>query len=276
MASSAVFVGAGEGLVELEQRRAFGGLGLAGGARVGHDAHDELAQLFFGGEQRDGVVVALAHLAAVQPGQGGHVVFDHHRGQREVFAVEVVEARRDVARHFDVLDLVAAYRHLVGVEHQDVCRHQHRVHEQTGGDTRVRVFAGSVVFVDRGLVGVSAVEQAFAGDAGQQPGQFRDFRDVGLAVEGDLVRVQPAGQPGGRDLQRGALHPRRFAHLDEGVVVGQEIEIAGVGLAAGAHRGADGAHVVAQVGRARCGDAGEDATKAHGVQMIRKAGRAPG
>ena len=69
---------------------------------------------------------------------------------------------RHVARHLDVLDLVAPDRHLVRVEHQDVGRHQHRVHEQAGGHVGVGVVAGGRVLVDRGLVGVGAVEQALA------------------------------------------------------------------------------------------------------------------
>ena len=39
----------------------------------------------------------------------------------------MVEALRDIARHFQVLNLVAAHRHLVRVEHQDVRGHQHRI-----------------------------------------------------------------------------------------------------------------------------------------------------
>jgi hypothetical protein len=95
-----------------------------------------------GAEQRDGVVVALAHLAAVQAGQGGHVLVDHRFGQREVLAVQVVEAGGHVARHLDVLHLVAAHGHLVGVEHQDVGAHQHGVHEQARGHAVVGLAPG--------------------------------------------------------------------------------------------------------------------------------------
>jgi hypothetical protein len=130
-----------------------------------------------------------------------------------VLAVEVVEAGRHVARHLDVLDLVAAHGHLVGVEHQDVGRHQHRVHEQAGGDVRVGVGAGGSCSCPPSLVGMGAVEHALAGDAGQQPGQLGDFGDVGLAVEGHALGVQARGQPAGGDLQRGALDARGSSHL---------------------------------------------------------------
>lgn len=51
----------------------------------------------------------------------------------------MIETRTDVARHFDVLDLVAPHRHLVRVEHQDVRRHQDRIAEQAHRDAGVRV-----------------------------------------------------------------------------------------------------------------------------------------
>src|SRR5690606_15006813 len=125
------------------------------------------------------------------------------------------------------------------------------------------VLAGLAVAVVGRLVGVGAVEQALAGDAGQQPGQFGGLGDVALAVEPRLLRVQPAGQPGGGDLQRRALHPRRVLDLDQGVVVGEEVEALGAGIAAGGHRRADGADVVAQVRGTGRGDAGEDACAGH-------------
>ena len=113
------------------------------------------------------------------------------------------------------------------------------------------------VLVDRRLVGVGAIEQALAGDAGQQPGQLGDLGDVGLAVEEHLLRVQPAASQHGGDLQRRALDARRFVALDQRVVVGQEVEVLGAGAAAGRDRRADRADVVAQVRRAGGGDAGE-------------------
>jgi hypothetical protein len=127
--------------------------------------------------------------------------------------------------------------------------------------TSVGVDAGGGVLVHLRLVGVRAIEQALAGDAGEQPGQLRDLGDVGLAVEEHLLRVQPRGQPAGGDLQRGALDARRLVALDQRVVVGQEVEVLGAGAAAGLHRGADRADVVAQVRRAGGGDAGEVADR---------------
>jgi hypothetical protein len=153
----------------------------------------------------------------------------------------------------------------VRVEHQDVGAHQHRVHEQAGGHVGIGVGAGGGVLVHRGLVGMGAVEHALAGHAGQEPGQLGDLGDVGLAVEGHALGVQPGGQPAGGDLQRGALDACRVFHLDQRVVVGQKVEALDIGAQAGAHRRTDGADIVAQMGGAGGGDAGQETRDAHGA-----------
>ena len=182
-------------------------------------------------------------------------------------AVQMVEAWREIARHLDVLHLVAAHRHLVRVEQQDVGGHQHRVHVQAGGDARILVLARIAVAVGRGLVSVRAVEQALAGHAGEQPGELGGLGDVGLTVEALPFRVQPAGQPRRRDLQGRALHARRILHLDQRVVVGQEVETLHARRPARGQRGPDRAHVVAQVRSAGGGDAGEDAGDCHRASL---------
>jgi hypothetical protein len=68
-----------------------------------------------------------------------------------MLTIPVVETVGHVARHFHVLNLVAPHGHLVGVEHQDVGTHQHRVHEQAGGDVGIGVGAGSGVLVHAAL-----------------------------------------------------------------------------------------------------------------------------
>ena len=218
------FLSGGKRLVELEQRRSFGFFGFARQARVGQDSHHQFAQFVSRRKQWDGVVVALAHFSAIQAGQGGDVFLDCRFWQREMLAVQMIEAGRNVARHFDVLDLVTAHRHLMGVEHQDVSRHEHGVHEQTCGDAVIRVHPGSGILVDRSLVGMGAIEQPLARHAGQKPGKFRNLGNVGLAIKRDLFRVQAAGQPGGSDFQGRPLHTGGLAGFDQRVVVGQEIK----------------------------------------------------
>src|SRR5262245_29115593 len=105
---------------------------------------------------------------------------------------------------------------------------------------------------------MGAVEQALGTDAGEQPGQLGDLGNVGLAVESRLVGVQAAGQPGGGDFQARTLDTGRVVALDQGVVVGQEIEGVDVAGAAGNDGRANGARVVAEVRRAGGGDAGKD------------------
>src|SRR3546814_1462517 len=68
------FVRTGECLVELEHVGAVRVLRLPRRARVGDDRRAPLAQRRPRREQRDRVVVALRHLAAVESGQRGHVL----------------------------------------------------------------------------------------------------------------------------------------------------------------------------------------------------------
>ena len=255
---------AGKGLVNLKQRRAFAAFGFTRCARVGDDAGDLFAQMLTWRKQRNRVVVAFAHLAAVQPGKRGHRGFDQRFGQHQLLPIQVVKALGNVARHFNVLDLVAPDRHLVRLEHQNIRRHQHRVHEEAGRDVGVRLVACCVIFVHRSFVSVRAVEHAFAGHASQQPGQLGDFRNVRLAVKGHALRVQTGGQPGGGNLQRGLLDAFGLAHFDQRVVVGQKVKALHAGRQAGTHCRAHCAHVVAQMGCARSGDAGQYAQFAHG------------
>jgi len=165
-----------------------------------------------------------------------------------------------------VLNLVAANRHLVRVEHQDVRGHQHRVAEQPHGDAGIRVFTLLDVLLHRGLVGVGTVKQALAGHAGEQPAQLGDLGDIRLAVEGCLVHIQAAGQPGGGDFQARTLNARRLVALDQRVVVGQKVERIRIGRAAGNDGRANRARVVAQVRGAGGGDAGKD-TSGHGYRL---------
>ncbi|MNZ91669.1 hypothetical protein D3C78_1106630 [compost metagenome] len=255
-----------ESLEQGEQVRIVRVLGFARSAGVGDDARDRVLHVLGAGEQRNGVVIALGHLAAIQARQSRHTFFDQRFGHGKEFLAlteQVVETLADITGHFHVLDLVAADRHLVGVEHQDVGGHQYRVAVQAHADTGIRVFTVLQVLVHRGLVGMRAVEQALGRHAGQQPGQLGDFRDVGLAVEGHAFRVQATGQPGRGDFQTRALDALRVIAFDQGVVVGEEVERVDTWLTAGEDRRADGTGIVAQVRRARGGDTGKDA-RSHG------------
>jgi len=241
---------------------------LAGRTGVGDDARNRAFHVLGATEQRNGVVVAFGHFAAIKAWQCGHALFDQRfRHGEKLFAIaeQVVKALANVTGHFNVLDLVTTDRHLVCVEHQNVGCHQYRVAVQPHGDARIRVFAVFQVLVDRRLVGVRTVEQALGRHAGQQPGQLRDFRDIRLAIERHTLNIETGCQPGRCDFLTRALNAQRVIAFDQGVIVGQKVERVSIGVAAGYDCRANGPGVVAQVRRTGGGDTGEDtSTSGHG------------
>ena len=80
----------------------------------------------------DGLRHLVGRLLEVHhPGAGAR---DRGLGHDERVAVARVEPDRDVAGELDVLALIVAHRHAVGVVEEDVGRHQGRVGEQARGD----------------------------------------------------------------------------------------------------------------------------------------------
>ena len=215
--------------------------------------------------KRNGVAVGFGHFASVQADQEFDVFVDFHFGQGEDFFETVVEAAGDVARHFDVLDLVAADGDFVGVEHENVGGHQDGVAVQTHFYAVVGVFL--IVFdvcLHGGFVGVGAVHQAFGGNAGQNPVQFHHFGNVALAVKGGALGVESTGKPSGGNGLGGLVNHLWLMAFDDAVVVGEEEEGFGIGVLCRADGRADGADIVAQMRDAGGGYAGEDAFFAHG------------
>ena len=104
---------------------------------------------------------------------------------------------------------------------------------------------------------MGAVHQALGSDASQHPGQFQDFRDVGLGVENDILDIQPQRQPSGGDFEPRAVNQGRIMAFDQGMIIGQKIERPHVFTAACFNSGQDSADVVAQMRRTGRGDAGE-------------------
>ena len=171
----------------------------------------------------------------------------------------MVEALGDVAGHFHVLDLVAAYRHFVGVEHEDVGAHEDGVAVEAHFHAVVLVGLPSVeVGLHSGFVGVGAVHQAFGGDAGEYPVELGHFWDVALAVKRGALGVEAAGEPGGGHGLGGGVDDFGVVAFDDAVVVGQKEEGFGGRVGGGGNGGADGADVVAQMRDAGGGYAGED------------------
>ena len=249
----------GKGGVQREQRRTFSVLRFARLARIRHDAGNEFLQLRTRNEERDGVVVALAHLAAIQPRQRAQALVHLHLRQHQRLAIQMVEALRHVTGDFQMLDLVGPHRHPVGTEGQNVGRHQHRIHIQARRHVGIQVQTGLAVPVVGRLVGVRAVEQPLGRHAGQVPAQLGNFGNIGLPVEGHPLRIQPCRQPAGSDFQCRALDAVGFRTLDQPMQIGQEEKAVHARIPAGLDGRPDGAGIVAQMGTAGGGDAGEDA-----------------
>ena len=150
----------GERTQQRDERARVGVLRLLRRRGVGDDPADLLAHVVRLRHQRDGVAVGLAHLAAVEAGERrGRLGDQRARLAQHAGPVAARELLREVDGDLQVLRLVGAHRHLVGVEGEDVGRHQHRVAVQAHVHAVVGVASGRDVGGDRGLVGVGAVEQ---------------------------------------------------------------------------------------------------------------------
>ena len=113
-------------------------------------------------------------------------------GHHEGFAVERIEALRDVARQFQVLRLVLAHRHDAGLVEQDIGGHQHRVLQQAVAH---RFLLGGLGFVLR-----HALQPAHRRDAGEHPGQLGVRRHRRLHHDGAGLGIDA-----GRQVERGDL-----------------------------------------------------------------------
>ena len=242
---------AGDGAEDLEDVVGVRVLGVAHALGVGLDRHDPLAQGLLLLEGVDGVAVALRHLLAVDAGQQGRVGGEAVGGQGEDLRLELaVEALRHVAGEFQVLHLVLADGHQLGVDGEDVRGLQDRIGEQAdvGGDA-----LGELV-----LVADRFFHQRHRADAGEQPGQLGDLGHGLLQVDAGLRRVQAEGQVVDDDLADAGAQGGRVARRGQRVV-GRHEHVQFVALRLQVEELADRAGVVAEVELAGGLDAGEDA-----------------
>ena len=182
-----------------------------------HDqAHDFFALDLFAAENLNGVAVALAHFLAVATRHDGRFFADERFGHDEGLAVGLVELDGDVAGDFDVLLLVAADGDEVGIVDENIGGHEDGISEEAviGGDA-----VGQFV-----LVTGATLQQAHGGDGGEQPGQFGDGGDVGLAEEDGLGGVQTAGEEVQDGVEGVLTALGGVKERGHGMVVGDEVE----------------------------------------------------
>ena len=79
-----------------------------------------------------------------------------------------------------------------------------------------------------GFVRVSAVHVAFCRDVCEDCGEFKDFGNIGLAVEDGFFRVEAAREPGADDFFCVFYKLGGIFYCCEGVVVGDEEEATGL------------------------------------------------
>ena len=111
----------------LKDRRIIRILWLSGFEQVCFDFVDRFLQLFRRLKKRDCIVVTFAHLTTIQALQHSNIVVNNRLGQREHRSEIMIEPLRNISRHFNVLDLIPANGHVVGVEDQDIRGHQYGV-----------------------------------------------------------------------------------------------------------------------------------------------------
>jgi hypothetical protein len=115
-----------------------------------------------------------------------------------------------------VLLLVFADRHDVRVEDQNIRRHQHGIGEEA--------VIGREAMRQLVLVGVAALEQTHRRYRAQEPGEFGDFRHVGLFPEHGLLRIKTASQEIQRNIERVFAALGGIGQRGHRMVVGDEVE----------------------------------------------------
>ena len=189
---------------------------------VGHGALELAHDVGRGVEHHHAPGVALGRLRHLRgrilevhhtrPGLGSHGL-----GHDEGLAEAEIEPDRRIAGDLDVLALIVADRHLVGVVEQDVGRLQRRVREQPGGDELTLALRGLVLELShpRQL----AVRQG----ALHHPGQLGVLGDVALHEHRGDVGVEPDREQHRRQLDgrladdAGLLDHRQRVQIDDPV-----------------------------------------------------------
>ena len=170
----------------------------------------------------------------------------------------MIEPLGNIPCHLHVLLLISPYRHLCRFEHQDIGSHQDRVVVE--GHDNALVWIGAAALLVRlhlCLVGMRTIHQAFCRHAVQNPGQFRNLRDIRLPVEIGIICIEATCKPRRRDFQPGALNAIGCLSFRQRMVIGEKIEVLPGQIPAGGDCRADGTDIVADVRGTGRRDTGE-------------------
>ncbi len=99
---------------------------LLHGTRIGHDPHDLRAENLWFIENVERIAVAFRHLFAVGAGDARGAMKHLGLGQDKRFAEVMIKTGRQVAANLDMLHLILAHGHGVGIVGEDVGRHATR------------------------------------------------------------------------------------------------------------------------------------------------------
>ncbi len=198
-------------------------------------------------------------MRAPRPGRG----IDGFRND-ERLPVSGVEALGQVPGQLQMLALIVAYRHPVGVVEQDVGRHENRVGEQTGAGRFLSALGRLVLELGH------APQFAEARRAFQHPRQLGVSRDVALDEEGAGVGVEPCRQEQRRHGERPGPELRGVTGDGQGMQIDHAVEAVARPLVGDPP--AHGAQQIAEVRVAGGLDARENSR--HEV-MVCPAGRGP-
>ena len=210
---------------------------------VGHCAFerplDLLGVVYHADRVAPDVRIALGHLhrGVVEPHDTPADFGNDSIGHHKRVAVDVVETLGDVTRKLNVLPLVLADWHLMGIVEQDVARHEDGVVEEPGG------YALLVLCLCLELR--HSLQPADGRDAVEQPAGLSVRRHVALHENSALVRVKPRGEQ--HRGQRTRLAPQLRRVLEHGQSVQVDDAEVVLLLLLSVDPSLDGADVVAEL-----------------------------
>jgi hypothetical protein len=168
------------------------------------------------------MIVALAHLPAVDARHHRDLFADERLGAHQNLAIRLVELALQVLGDLDVLLLVLAHGDQLRLVDEDVGRHQHGIGEQP---VVGRKPLGHLI-----LVGMGPLKQPQRRDARQDPRQLRHFGHVGLAEKHGLGRIKTQRQVAHGHLPGVLDHQLGVVQAGERMVIRDEVEALMLGL----------------------------------------------